>query len=411
MTESTVQPDITELIGYNPLDPGFRADPYPHYARLRERAPVFRTGLGFWLVTGYAPGLEILQNDRFGYPAPGELPPGGALPGGFDSQRDFFIFMNPPEHTRMRGHVRSTLSPAVVHELRPYVTSAAERLLDEAFAASDECDLISAYAHQLPFGTICELLGVPDADRMEVMGWAQRYINGISPSFVVSAETEQDRDDALAKLNGYFGLLADERRHQPAADLLTKLVGIRDSDGMSERELIGTCVLLFVAGHTTTTNLIGNSTLNLLRHPDQLTAFRNDPRLEASAIEELVRYDTPTHMSFRFAFDDVSLPDGSVIAKGDQVLVNRGAANRDPAMFADPDRLDLARQDNRHIGFGAGMHVCVGSTLARLQGRVALATLLGRYPDLELAAGELAYHESLVVRGVKALPVRAAAAA
>ena len=405
MTQPTM-PDITSLIGYNPLDPDFRRNPYPHYARLRERAPVFHTALGFWLITGYEQSVTALTSDKFGYPRAGEMPPGGALPGGFENQRNFLIFMNPPDHTRMRGHVRATLSPKVVHQLRPYVERAAARALDEAFAAGPEADLISSYAHKLPFGTISELLGVPDADRPTVMRWAQLYIDGISPSFMTATDTGQQRDEALAQLNGYFVKLAEQRRTDPKADMLSEFVDIREHGEMSEDELIGTCVLLFVAGHTTTTNLIGNSIVALLRNPGELNRFRTDDGLESSAIEELVRYDTPTQMSFRVAFDDVDFGDGMVIAKGDQVLVNRGAANYDPAAFADPDRLDLGRPDNRHVGFGTGIHVCVGSALARLQARVALTTLFGRYPDVALAADEFEYHESLVVRGVKALPVR-----
>ena len=404
MTETPALSGIAALVGFDPTDPGFRADPYPHYERLRENTPIFQSPLGFWLLTRYEDCRFVLGDDRFGYPDGAQAEKTNLIAAGYSSQRNFFFFMNPPNHTRMRSIVREGLSPRVVHNLRSYVQGVANGLLDEALE-SEEFDLISSFAHSQPFGVICELLGVPEADRPQVMILAQDYLSGIGPAFSVNEDQHKARDKALIELNEYFGALSEDRRRKPADDLFTHLIDAGDHDQLSPDELLGTCVLLFVAGHSTTTNLIGNGTLALLRHPDQLARFRAEPDLEGSAIEELLRYDVPTHQSFRIAMEDVKLDDEHTIKEGEQVLAIRGSANRDPRIFDDPDRLDLGREDNRHLSFGVGRHICIGSALARMQGKVALRTLFDRAPDLTLASDDLDYHESLLVRGLKELPV------
>ncbi|MFL6128483.1 MAG: cytochrome P450 [Mycobacteriales bacterium] len=385
-------------------NPAFRKNPYPFYEMLRHQQPVFHSPAGFWLLTRYQECLAVLGDDRFGYPrTDAQAAKANETAAGFTSQRDFFFFKNPPDHTRIRAIVRDALSPKVVFGLRPYVQAAADRLLDEALPKG-EFDLISAYAHALPFGTICQLLDVPDTDRPDVMRWAQVYLAGIGPTFSVTEEQEVARDGALAELKDYFGTLAAQRRRQPGADLLTALVAANTQERLSGDELLGTCIVLFVAGHSTTTNLIGNGTVALLRNPDQLERFKAEPDLEASAIEEILRYDAPTHMSYRIAFEDVQLGD-QLIRKDEEVLIVRGAANRDPAQFPDPHELDLGRRDNKHLTFGTGRHVCVGSALARLQGRVALGTLFRRAPELRMVTDALDYQESMLARGLKTLPV------
>jgi cytochrome P450 len=405
VTKTPVLTGIAALVGFDPTDPAFRADPYPHYERLRENTPIFQSPLGFWLLTRYEECRSVLGDDRFGYPDGAQAAKTNLIAAGYSSQRNFFFFMNPPDHTRMRSIVREGLSPRVVHNLRSYVEVVANRLLDEALESGEEFDLMSSFAHSQPFGVICELLGVPDSDRARVMKLAQDYLSGIGPAFSVSQAQHKARDKALVQLNEYFGSLSVERRRKPADDLFTHLIDANDHDQMSADELLGTCVLLFVAGHSTTTNLIGNGALALLRHPDQLARFRAEPDLEGSAIEELLRYDVPTHQSFRIAREDVRLNDEFTIREGEQVLAIRGSANRDPSVFSDPDRLDLGREDNRHLSFGVGRHICIGSALARMQGRIALRTLFTRAPNLTLATDDLQYHESLLVRGLKELPV------
>ena len=405
MTETAAKPR-PQAPGMQALtgNPAFRKNPYPFYEMLRHQQPVFRSPAGFWLLTRYAECHAVLGDDRFGYPrTDAEAAQADETAAGFTSQRDFFFFKNPPDHTRIRAIVRDALSPKVVHGLRPYVQAAADRLLDAALP-DGEFDLIASYAHALPFGTICQLLDVPDADQPDVMRWAQIYLAGIGPTFSVTEEQEVARDAALVDLKAYFGTLSAERRRQPGADLLTALVAAHSDEKLTGDELLGTCIVLFVAGHSTTTNFIGNATVALLRNPDQLARFRAEPDLEPAAIEELLRYDVPTHMSYRVAFEDVQLGE-HLIQAGEQVLVVRGAANRDPAAFSEPNELILDRQDNRHLSFGTGRHICVGSALARLQGRVALSTLFRRAPGLKLATESLEYQESMLVRGLKSLPV------
>lgn len=405
MTETEAKPR-PQAPGMDALtsNPAFRRNPYPFYEMLRHQQPVFHSPAGFWLLTRYAECHAVLGDDRFGYPRDdAEAAQADETAAGFTSQRDFFFFKNPPDHTRIRAIVRDALSPKVVHGLRPYVQAAADRLLDDALPRG-EFDLIESYAHALPFGTICQLLDVPEADRPDVMRWAQVYLAGIGPTFSVSADQEAARDKALVDLKDYFGTLSAERRRQPGADLLTALVDAHAAEKLSADELLGTCIVLFVAGHSTTTNFIGNATVALLRNPEQLARFTTEPDLEASAIEELLRYDVPTHMSYRVAFEDVQLGE-HLIREGEQVLVVRGAANRDAAAFDEPNELILDRPDNRHLSFGTGRHICVGSALARLQGRVALSTLFRRAPALRLATNSLDYQESMLVRGLKTLPV------
>ena len=405
MTETAAKPR-PQAPGMQALtgNPAFRKNPYPFYEMLRHQQPVFRSPAGFWLLTRYAECHAVLGDDRFGYPrTDAEAAKADETAAGFTSQRDFFFFKNPPDHTRIRAIVRDALSPKVVHGLRPYVQAAADRLLDAALP-DGEFDLIASYAHALPFGTICQLLDVPDADQPDVMRWAQIYLAGIGPTFSVTEEQEVARDAALVDLKAYFGTLSAERRRQPGADLLTALVAAHSDEKLTGDELLGTCIVLFVAGHSTTTNFIGNATVALLRNPDQLARFTAEPDLEPAAIEELLRYDVPTHMSYRVAFEDVQLGE-HLIQAGEQVLVVRGAANRDPAAFSEPNELILDRQDNRHLSFGTGRHICVGSALARLQGRVALSTLFRRAPGLKLATESLEYQESMLVRGLKTLPV------
>jgi cytochrome P450 len=432
---TTTRGGAESMFGFDPTDPGFRDDPYYHYRLLREKSPVFRSPAGFWVLTRHRDCDLVLRDERFGYPAPPATAPaaeaaaakaaeaaaaadgcpahaggdaeGGALPGGFADQRNMLIFMNPPDHTRMRRVLRETFGPRVMRSATGYIEDRTAQLLDRAFEAGEEFDLISSLALPLPFGVICHLLGVPDADHEMIERWAQDYLAGVSPSFSVSKADHTARDAALAGLNDYFRTLANERRKAPGEDVLSRLTAASDAGEISEQELIGTCILLFIAGHGTTTNLIGNGALTLLRHPEQLARFLAEPDLAGSAIEELLRYDSPSHLSIRVAFEEVDLGEGNVVGAGEQVIAVRGAANRDPEAFADPDTLDLGRADNRHLSFASGLHVCFGAPLARTQGKIALGALFRRAPRLALAADRLEYKPSLLSRALEALPVSA----
>lgn len=407
---TTTRPGAGGMLGFDPTDPGFQQDPYQHYRRLRESTPVFRSPAGFWVLSRHRDCDFVMRDERFGYPSPAAATQeaagdGTALPGGFADQRHMLIFMNPPDHTRLRRVLRDTFGPRVMRSANGYIEERTGQLLDEALGSGPEFDLISALAHRLPFGVICHLLGVPEHDHPMIEKWAQDYLAGVSPSFTVSQANHQARDEALAALNDYFLALAAERRRTPGEDVLSRLAAAADAGEISEQELLGTCILLFIAGHGTTTNLIGNGALALLRHPEQLARFRAEPELAASAVEELLRYDSPSHLSIRVAFEDVDLGEGNVVGAGEQVIVVRGAANRDPDAFPDPDTLDLGRTDNRHLSFASGLHVCFGAPLARTQGKVALGTLFRRAPGLALAADRFAYKPSLLSRALEALPV------
>ncbi|QFU89905.1 cytochrome P450 [Amycolatopsis sp. YIM 10] len=402
MTGTTLHEVFTDALGFDPASPGFRDNPYQHYARLRERNPVHRGSAGFWVVSGYDRCVEVLADQRFGHPQGRPVHTPDALLGGSADQDNFLLFMNPPQHTRVRAAVRRVFGPAFVNRLRPYVEREIERLLDAAFAAP-EFDVIGSLAHPLSLATVCELLGVPDGDRPMVMAAAQDFLAGIDPTFALTDERGARRDAALATLDEYFGNLLARKRDDPAEDLLSALATLDDLD---PRELRGTGILMFIAGHGTTTNLIGNGTLALIRHPAEREQFLAEPGIAVTALEELLRFDAPSQLTVRTALEDVALGEHH-IAEGEQVLVLRGAANHDPARFADPGRLELTRPDNKHLAFGSGIHRCLGAPLARMEGGLALRALFTRAPDLAVLPGQLSYRDSLLIRGLTALPVTA----
>jgi unspecific monooxygenase len=274
-------------------------------------------------------------------------------------------------------------------------------LVDELLAGvHGEVDLIATLAHPLPVIVISEMLGVPPADQDRFSGWSDALARGLDPDFLLSDEQLDERDQARQEFAEYFRDLAARRRASPGEDLLSALATVEE---LSEADLLATCVLLLVAGHETTVNLIANGTLALLRHPDQLAYFRAHPEEAPAVVEELLRYDPPVQLSARVALEDVPIA-GQTIHRGEIVLMLLGAANRDPEVFSDPDRLDLTRAPERHLAFGLGIHFCLGAPLARLEGRLALSALVRR--DLELTAAPLVYKDNLILRGLAKLPVR-----
>jgi cytochrome P450 len=257
----------------------------------------------------------------------------------------------------------------------------------------------------LPVQVISEMLGVPPEDHERFKGWSRDLARGLDPDFILPQEVLDQRKAAIDAFSAYFLELIAERRRAPQDDLLSALVAAEDEgDRLTERELLSTCTLLLVAGHETTVNLIANGTLALLRHPDQLRRLRDDPSVARSAVEEVLRYDAPVQMTGRVALEDIEL-DGATLTKGAFALLLLASANRDPAAFAEPDRLDLGRTDNHHLAFGFGTHFCLGAPLARLEGEIALTSLVRRCPDLALATDQPRYKENLILRGLEALPV------
>ncbi|MFI0352354.1 cytochrome P450 [Actinomadura sp. 9N407] len=396
-----------EVLGFDPFDPAFRADPYTRYRKLDAADRPIRTPAGLWVSTSHALCEQVLRDPRFGH-----RPENGGLWRDSPMRRRSFLTMDPPDHTRLRRLVSKAFTPRLIERLRPRAEELVAELLD---GARGEIDVIETLAYPLPVILISELLGVPPEDRELFKGWSDALARGLDPDFLLPAGDLARRDEAREEFAAYFRELAARRRAEPRDDLLSALVAVPDDGAaLTEDELLATCVLLLVAGHETTVNLIGNGALALLRHPEQLDRFRTRPGETAAAIEELLRYDPPVQLTLRAALEDRDLG-GTTIAKGEMVLLLTGAANRDPDAFTDPDRLDLARyaegtrwaagpnETPRHLSFGHGIHFCLGAPLARLEGQIALRRLFER--DVALTATPLTYRDNLVLRGVSALPV------
>jgi cytochrome P450 len=380
--------------------PEVRADPWPFYARLREADPVHRRPDGDWILTRYADCQGVLADPRCSSNPAHESRPSEGSPAR-QAGSNLLLFLDPPDHTRLRRLVSKAFTPRRVEELRPRIAELVDALLDEV-DGEPTFNLLEALAFPLPVIVICELMGVPAEDRDSLKEWSTAASRLLDPD--VEGETLELGLLAGMGLAGYFDALFEERRRQPQDDLVSGLVAAEEEgDRLSADELRSITVLLFIAGHETTMNLIGNGTYALLQHPDQLALVRDDPEMARSAIEELLRYDGPVHVTARVPTEDIDVG-GTPIAAGERMVVALGAANRDPAQYPDPDRLDVTREDNRHLTFSHGIHFCLGASLARVEGQVAIPRLLQRFPDLALAA-EPSYREHLVLRGLTELQV------
>jgi cytochrome P450 len=402
---SSTQPGSSAPL-YDPLSPSFLEDPYPFYARLREESPVhFNSDGDGWVLSRYADAQMVLRDGRFGRTGFDSYVVMMLGPGPVEeSFRRWMLFMDPPNHTRLRGLASKAFTPRAVERLRSGVQRQVDLLLDQV-QQSGSADLIAGLAYPLPVAVICDLLGVPLDDLTTFHDWSDALARVLeiryTPPEIIAAGNE-----AAQGLTDYFRGLIAERRGRPGDDLLSALIVAEEQgDRLSEDELLATCVLLFFAGHETTVNLIGNGVLALLRHPDQLARLRAEPHLIGSAVEEFLRYDGSVQRTARFALVDLEI-EGVPIGAGQVVSVLLGAANRDPARFAEPDRLDLGRQDNHHLTFGGGIHYCLGAPLARLEAQLAINTLLQRLPGLELATDRLEHRPNSVLRGLRSLPVR-----
>jgi cytochrome P450 len=389
----------------SPMLPENRSDPYPIYAFIREREPVHHAPDGSWVLTRYDHCAALLRDPRFSTsPAKLTAGPDAAAMGPIRQVgSSLMMFLDPPDHTRLRSLVSQAFTPRMVESLRPRIQLLVDELLD-AVVETGEMDVLADLAYPLPTVVICELLGVPASDREKFKGWsadASRMLDG----YLDQAAMDKGLVAGMY-LFQYFTDLVDERRRQPRADLLSALLASETAgDTLSHAELLSTATLLFVAGFETTMNLVGNGTLALLRHPDELARLRDDPTLIRTGVEELLRYDGPVHVTARIATTDVEIG-GETVRAGEQAVAILGAANRDPEEFVDPDRLDVARTPNRHLGFGGGPHFCLGASLARMEGQIAFATMLRRLPDLELATDLPTYRDHYVIRGLTDLRVR-----
>ncbi len=399
--------------------PEGKADPYPRYAQLREHWPVHRlvlempgNSVGTWVLTRFDHCQAALRHTHVGKDFASMQRRWGldedelATQQSFSNARPSMLFSDPPNHTRLRGLVAKAFTPRTVDALRPDIV----RLADEVFDAvgDGDVDIMAALAFPLPVSVIGEMLGVPRADRPQFQRLVRASAAALEP--YVSAELLEQANEATLEMEDYFRHLVAVRRSAPEADLLSQLIAAEDDgDQLSEQELLTSAILLFAAGFETTTNLIGNGLLALLRHPGEIERLREDPGLLPSAVDELLRYDSPVQVNGRIAATDIEIG-GHAFPRGATLLVLQGAANRDPSRFPDPDRLDVGRQDGTSMSFGTGIHFCLGAALARAEGQVVFGRLLDRYAHIELLDDNPRYRDSITLRGLAELPVRLHAA-
>ena len=404
----------------HPRDRAFRDDPYPTYAALRARHPVHRDPqLDAWIVTRHADVATALRDRRLGHAdRPAEL--GAPVSEDLDPLERIYLeaagttgrwllLRNPPDHTRLRHALRAAFSPPSARAMQARIASWAEELVAPA-RRGGEFEVVGGLAYPLPFAVTCDLLELPADTQAPLRRWA----GDLALSIDVAADAR-----ALARGSMAINRLAElfrehlagrgSRSHRPGS-LLGIMVDAHARGELDESELVAHCVLLFFAGHSTTQHLIGNGLLGLLRHPGELARLRDDPSLLPTAVDELLRYETPVQLLTRTALEDTELG-GTTIAAGERVHLMIGAAHRDPDAFADPDRLDVARKPNPQLGFGPGIHHCLGAHLARVVTAAAIGTVLARLPELRLAPQELEWEETFMLRGLKALLVRSEAGA
>jgi pimeloyl-[acyl-carrier protein] synthase len=390
--------------------PEFYQDPYPFYRALRANGPVQWSEQGQnWEIFGYAEAAAALRDQRlaadrstlfFNWMDPerrATLEPLERI------HQGMMLFSDPPNHTRLRGLVNKGFTPRVVDGLRDRIQGVVDDLLVEPTAAGG-MDVIASLAEPLPVIVIAQLLGVPIEDRVDLKRWSAAFAAFIGGQAGVENVPEWANEGIVALVD-YLREIVERRRVEPGGDLISALLAAEErGDVLSENELLATCILVLIAGHETTTNLIGNGLLALLRHPEQAQRLRADPSLTRTAIEELLRYDSPVQLTSRLAVEPVELG-GQTIEAGRFVDIWLGPANRDPAQFVDPETLDLRRAENRHLAFGYGPHFCVGAPLARLEGQIALSTLLARFPAITLESTPLEYQQTTVFRALRRLPV------
>ncbi len=393
---------------FNPLSPEFIADPYPFYRRLRATDPMHLTPLGFYVASRHADIATILRDKRFGKDFAGRMSrrygPQILDEPVYRSMRHWMLQQDPPDHTRLRGLVVRAFTARRVEDMRPRIQAIVDGIIDRV-EARGRMDLIADFAFRLPVTVICDMLGIPAEDREIFFASSRTGGRLLDPMPLSRAEIEQHNASNLAAAE-YFRGLFELRRREPGDDLTTQLVHAEEHGSkLSNEELTANIILLFGAGHETTVNLIGNGLLALHRNPDQLRLLRDDPSLTANAVEELLRYDSSVQVTGRTTLEDVDDIGGIPLAKGQSVICLLGSANRDPAVYADPDRLDIRRADVRPLSFGGGIHYCLGAQLARIEGEIAIATLLRRLPNLRLDDPHHPdWRQTFVLRGLNSLP-------
>ena len=402
--------------GFDLGDPATNADPFPAFARLRTEDPVhWSPAMKAWIVTRYADVKQVALNNRQ-ISADRLTPFFKANPeyqrGSIESLARYLnhwmVFRDPPDHTRLRRLFNKAFTPTSVENLRPNIEGIVAELIEgmEAKAKHDgTADFIADFAYPLPASVIMDLLGVPRVDLVRMKVWSDDIALFIGTAQVAGNKYLRAEAGARA-MAAFFRELVEARAAEPAADMISKLVLARDeSDALTTDEIVGTCILLLFAGHETTTNLIGNGFFYSMRHRAQWERLIAEPSLAASAVEEYLRYDGPSGALARVAAADIEMA-GKTVRAGDRVFAFMNSANRDPEAFDDPERFDIGRGQNPHLTFGHGIHFCLGAPLARLEAQIAAVRVSERLPDIRLAGGEPDWHDSLILRGVRSLPVR-----
>ena len=395
-------------IVFNPMDPELRSDPYPFYSRLRQRDPFHRCrNADGWVLSRYEDVLTVLRDPSYSadernhrrFRSFVERFKRAGLRDPYADDRGSMLRLDPPDHTRLRGLVAKAFTPRAVERMRARIDTILKELLDSR-PARGPMELVAELAAPLPVRVIAEMLGIPPEDHERFRDWSNEVVRGLGDG---TFEDRKASERAGEELERYFEAVIAARRIAPKDDLISALAAAEDAgDRLKRNELLSTLTLLLVAGNETTTNLISNATLALLRNPDQLELLRRAPEKVPDAIDEFLRYDSPVQMTSRIARTDRELA-GHRIRAGQQLILLLASANRDPEAFPDPDRLDVTRTDVRHVAFSHGIHFCLGAQLARLEAGLALEALISRFPKFTLLPQEIPWRNNTILRGPKAL--------
>jgi cytochrome P450 len=384
------------MVAFSPSDPAFLENPFPFYEMGRTMNPLFLENMKTWLVFDYEDVTAILKDNQTW--SSGFVPPEGV-----EAPPPSMLGSDPPRHARLRGLVSQAFTPRMIEQLEPRIRQIASELLDEV-VPTGKADVIDALAYPLPVIMIAEILGVPPEDRSDFKRWSDDVISTLGTG--LGGEDRELPQETFEEMRVYFNRLADERRAEPRGDLISGLVAAEiDGSHLDADELLQMLILLLVAGNETTTNLISNAIIEFMNHPDQLQRVLDDPSLLPSAIEEVLRFCSPVQATARRAKKPTEIR-GKAIAQDQMAVVWLAAANRDPKVFSEPDRFDVGRTPNRHVGFGLGIHFCLGAPLARLETKVALETFLARVKDFHRTDDELLPRvPTFIMRGVRKLPI------
>jgi hypothetical protein len=404
--------DLASPIVFDPTDPVQRANPFPLYRRMRAEDPVHWSPLlKGWVVTRYGDVREVLNGPQMS--ADRITPFYTSLPGEMQERVKelvhllglWAVFRDPPDHTRLRALLQRAFTPREMARIRPNVEGIAEHLM-QGLEGREDADLVADFTTPLPAYVIMDMLGVPRDMLAPMKHWSDAIRLFVGTARGVPNKYELAKT-GLHEMAAYFRRLIAMRRAEPRDDVLTTLIAAREAGGgpLDDDELVATCILFLFAGHETTTNLLGNASLALMRDPEQRHRFVSEPALAASAIEEFLRYDGPSFSQVRIVAGEHAIA-GRGLRPGERIFVIQSSANRDEAEFPEPDRLDIARSPNRHVTFGFGLHFCLGAPLARMEATLALPRLHRRYPEMRLLIEEPEWIDSMVMRGTTALPVK-----